>query len=154
MVLSQRVLFKSPMSSFHHDLFSANLLQLYNLMNSLMQNLYKLDKLFITFFVFIFTSVGTIYLLVSRVGFGMAFVFLGLRGFVTIATILSSLFRRESKLSFIMAMASYVLYEVINPLVNFVFFLALVTFSLDFHSLSRLCAMGLSRSFTLGNGCF
>ena len=123
-------------------------------MNSLMQYLYKLDKLFITFFLFIFNSVGNVYLLVFRVGFGLDFVLLGSRGFVTIFTILFSLFRRENKLSFIMAMASYVLYEVINPLVNFVFFLALVTFSLDFHSLSRLCAMGLSRSFTLGNGCF
>ena len=119
-----------------------------------MQYFQKLDKLFITFFNFIVNNVGKIYLLVFRVGFGGAFVLLGSRGFVTIVTTLFSLYRRESKLSVIMAMASYVLYEVINPLVNFVFFLALVTFSLDFHSFSRLCAKGRSRSFTLGNGCF
>ena len=101
------------MSTFHPGLFTVNLLQLDNLMNCLMQYFQKLDKLFITFFNSIVNNVGKIYLLVFRVGFGGAFVLLGSRGFVTIVTTLFSLYRRESKLSVIMAMASYVLYEVI-----------------------------------------
>ena len=98
------------MNTFHPDLFIVNLLKLYNLMNSLMQYLHKLHKLFVSFVVFIFNNVGNIYLLDVRMGFGLPFVFLVLRGFATIFTILSSLFRRES---FIIHMASYALYVVL-----------------------------------------
>ena len=43
--------------------------------------------------------------------------------------------------------------KLFNTLGNFVFFWVLVTFSLYFHSLSRLSAMGWSSSLTLVHGC-
>ena len=95
------------MSTFHLDLFTVNLFQLHNLMDSLVHFFQKLDK----HFILICNSVGCNYLLVFRVGFGLDFGFLGLMGKGTIVTILSSQLRWDSDFPFFMA--SYGFYQVI-----------------------------------------